>query len=290
MAEYKTLVEKWQAEKDKAKKEGKPFKKRKPYIGHYRSPATYSQYPGSLFNRLINPFLPYAIAGVVWYQGESNGNKDAKYYESTFKAMIQDWRKRFGQGDIPFYYVQLPNLGHKTTNPYLSDWGIIREAQRKTLELPNTGMAVTIDIGEDNNIHPHNKIEVGKRLARWALNKNYGQEKLVYSGPLYKSAKAENGKLIITFDEAGSGLMVGKKADMWAPVEKSDAELAQFFVAGKDEVFKPAKAKITGKDTVEVWAESIKEPVYIRFGTAKNPVGINLYNKEGLPASPFYNK
>ncbi len=290
MAKFESDLKEWEEGNKAAKAAGKKFNKRKPAKWRYAHPNFSSHYPSTLFNGMINPIIPYAIAGAIWYQGENNANNNAKYYEESFKSMITAWRKLWNQGDFPFYTVQLANFSKESVSENISNWAVVREAQRKSLELPNTGMAVIIDVGEAGDIHPRNKIAVGKRLAYWALNKNYGKKDLVYSGPLFKSAKAEGGKIVVTFDEVGGGLMVGKKADVWAPAEASDAEITQFFVAGKDGKFKPAKVKITGKDTLEVWSESVKEPADVRFAPENNPQGFNLYNKEGLPASPFYTR
>jgi len=228
--------------------------------------------PTGLFNAMVAPLIPYAIRGVIWYQGESNVAR-AYQYRKLFPALINSWRKAWGQGDFPFLFVQLANYLERRQEPTESAWAELREAQLLTLKtVPNTGMAVAIDIGEANDIHPRNKQDVGKRLALAALAIAYGQ-KIVYSGPIYRSMKIEGNKIRLFFDHVGSGL-----------VAKGD-KLVGFAIAGKDRKFVWANAKIEG-NTVVVWNEQVPEPVAVRYAWADNPE-CNLYNKEGLPASPF---
>jgi len=231
------------------------------------------QTPTVLFNGMINPVIPYTIRGVIWYQGESNVYR-AFQYRKLFPALISSWRKLWGQGDFPFLFVQLANFQPDKVAPQTKGmWAELREAQLLTFKtVPNTGMAVTIDIGNPNDIHPRNKRDVGKRLALAALAIAYGQ-KVVHSGPIYRSMRIEGDKIRLFFDHVGSGL-----------VAKGD-KLVGFTIAGADRKFVDAKAKIEG-DTVLVWSEEVSEPVAVRYGWADNP-NCNLYNKEGLPASPF---
>lgn len=226
--------------------------------------------PAVLFNAMIHPILNFAIRGVVWYQGESNCGR-AEQYQKLFPTLIQDWRKRWGLGDFPFYYVQLAPFRYRNADP--RNAAELREAQRLTLRLPNTGMVVTTDIGDVNDIHPTNKQEVGRRLALWALAKTYGKEGIVYSGPLYREAKVEGNKIRVFFDHVHSGLVV-----------KGD-ELTHFQIAGADGEFRPAKAVIDG-ETVVVWSEEVPQPVAVRFGWSDDAEP-NLFNGAGLPASPF---
>jgi len=228
--------------------------------------------PTSLYNGMIHPLTPYTIRGAIWYQGESNVGSEIEY-RTLFPTMIEGWRKAWGQGDFPFYYVQVAIYLPAVPDPVQEGWAGLREAQTMTLKTSNTGMAVTIDIGDAGNIHPSNKQDVGKRLALWALAKTYGQKKLVYSGPLYKSMKVKGNKIRIKFDHVGSGLIV-----------KGD-KLTGFAIAGADKKFVHAEAKIEG-DKVFVWSDKVEKPVAVRYGWANNP-SCNLYNKEGLPASPF---
>jgi sialate O-acetylesterase len=238
-------------------------------------PSTFFEYkPTGLFNGMISPIVNYTIKGVIWYQGEADAFR-AKEYEKLFPALIMDWRKKWSQGNWPFLYVQLANFTEVRKQPGESDWAELREAQLKTLAVPNTGMAVAIDIGEWNDIHPLNKEDVGKRLALAAEKFAYGDSKIVYSGPIYKSIKIEKNKIIITFSHIGSGLII-----------KNGDELKYFAVAGANKKFEWAKAIIKDNKVI-VWSDDIANPVAVRYAWADNPEGANLYNKEGLPASPF---
>ena len=230
--------------------------------------------PAGLFNAMISPLLNYRIKGIIWYQGESNADRPVEY-RTLFPALISDWRKEFKQGEIPFLFVQLPNFMEPKNQPSESSWAMMREAQMKALSLPATGMAVTIDIGEWNDVHPLDKKDVGMRLALAAQRVAYGDDRVVSSGPLYQSMKVRGRKVILTFTNIGSGL--------WA---KGGDKLRYFTVAGADMQFEWAKATIR-KEKVLVWSNKIDSPVAVRYGWADNPEGANLYNKEGLPASPF---
>lgn len=228
------------------------------------------QTPLALYNGMIAPLVPYAIRGALWYQGESNNGEGMLYHEKM-KALITGWRSIWHSPDMPFYYVQLAPYrygGDPTRLPGI--W----EAQLATLRVPHTGMAVTVDIGNVGDIHPRNKQDVGKRLALWALAKDYGRSDLVYSGPLYKSMKVEDGKIRLFFDHVDGGL-----------VSRDGKPLSHFTIAGEDKKFVPATAEIDG-DTVVVSSESVAHPVAVRFGWHQEAEP-NLSNKEGLPASPF---
>ena len=229
--------------------------------------------PIGLYNAMIAPLLNYKIKGAIWYQGESNAGRPGDYFD-LLSAMINDWRNKWKEGDFPFLFVQLPNFMEAKSEPTESDWALLREAQLKTLSLPNTGMAVTIDVGEWNDIHPVDKKDVGNRLALAAEKIAYGDD-VVYSGPIYKSMKVEGNKIVLSFTHIGSGLVV-----------KGGGDLKYFAIAGADKHFIWAKAKIKG-DKVVVWNDNIGDPVAVRYAWADNPEGANLYNKEGLPASPF---
>jgi sialate O-acetylesterase len=189
--------------------------------------------------------------------------------------MINDWREKWGEGNFPFLFVQLPNFMEAKSEPSESNWALLREAQLMTLSLPETGMAVTIDIGEWNDIHPVDKKDIGDRLALAAEKIAYGENNIVFSGPIYKSMKVKVNKIILTFDYVGSGLMA-----------KGGGSLKYFSIAGKDKKFIWAKAKIENNKVV-VWSDKVTNPVAVRYAWADNPDGANLYNKEGLPASPF---
>ena len=224
--------------------------------------------PTLLYNGMLSPVIGYGMRGVIWYQGESNAGR-AYQYRRLFPAMIANWRKDWGQGEFPFYYVQIApwNYGTEGICPDL------QEAQLMALRVPNTGMAVTADIGNADDIHPRNKQLVGKRLALWAMAKTYGRKDLVYSGPLYKSMNIEDSKIRLTFDHVGSGLM------------SLSGPLRLFTIAGEDQKFVPAKAVIDN-NTVVVWSDAVKKPVSVRYAWSNTAMG-NLYNLDMLPASPF---
>jgi sialate O-acetylesterase len=228
--------------------------------------------PTVLFNAMIHPLLPFAIQGAIWYQGEANAGR-AFQYQTLFPTMISDWRNQWQQGDFPFLFVQLANFMEQKNQPQDDDWAELREAQLKTLSLPNTGMAVAIDIGDALDIHPKNKQEVGRRLALNALKLVYEQD-IAHCGPIYKSKTIEGNKIRLTFDHAYDGLMT-----------TAGEELHGFAIAGTDSVFHWAQAEISG-DKVVVWNDDISNPQSVRYAWAANPV-CNLYNKAGLPASPF---
>lgn len=234
-----------------------------------------NSYPTLLFNAMLNPIIPYGIKGAIWYQGESNADR-AKQYQRVFPEMITDWRNHWAQGNFPFYFVSLANFYPATEQPGESNWAELREAQTKTLSLPNTGMAVTIDIGEADDIHPKNKQDVGLRLALNALKLTYNKD-FTHSGPMYKSVEFKDGKAYITFSETGSGMMV---KDRYGYVNG-------FSIAGSDKKFRWAKAEIIDNNRIVVYSDEIKNPVSVRYGWANNPGDVNLYNNEGLPANPF---
>ncbi len=237
--------------------------------------------PTMIYNKMIHPLLRFPVKGILWYQGESNADnlEDAKSYSNLFKTMINAYRAKLGLGDIPFIYVQLPNQGtqYGESSPQTWDaWPQIRQGQDKALKLANTGEAVTIDVG-DVDIHPTNKKPVGERAALVARKVAYGED-ILCNGPTYKShSKLSAGKVQITYDFVGTGL-TGKGTDT----------VKWFSIAGADGVLKPAKAKITGTNTVEVWHDGIASPEVIRYAWEYNPNGVNLYNSANLPAAPFY--
>lgn len=240
----------------------------------------------TLYNGMIHPLIPFGIRGVVWYQGEANGTEGDTYLQKM-QALIGSWRKLWGRGEFPFYYVQLANYLQPTTNPEGADgWSTCREAQRNALTIPNTGMAVAIDIGDAGNIHPKNKQDVGKRLALWALKNDYGMSDVVCSGPLYRGMDVQGSEVRISFDYVGSGLMVGLKQGLEPTQEVKGGTLKGFAIAGADKKWYWANARIEG-DQVVVASPDVPNPVAVRYAFRGNPEGCNLYNKEGLPASPF---
>ena len=235
--------------------------------------ATQNQ-PTALFNAMIAPLVNYTIKGFIWYQGESNTGR-AEEYAKLQPAQIADWRKQWQQGELPFLFVQLPGFMDVSYLPAESQWAAFRESQLKSLAVPNTAMAVAIDAGEWNDIHPDNKKIVGDRLALAAWKLAYNEKDLVASGPIYRSAIIENNKIILSFDHTGSGLI------------SIDGEpLNQFAIAGADKKFVWANAQIED-DKIVVWSDRVPAPLYVRYAWADNPDGASLYNKEGLPASPF---
>lgn len=242
-----------------------------------------------MYNAMIHPFTQMPIKGALWYQGESNGDEGATYHE-RMRALIGGWRKTWGQGDFPFYFVQLASYQAVSQDPAGGNgWAKLREAQTKSLTVPNTGMAVIIDtvpLAERDDIHPKNKYDVGMRLARWALGRDYGQKQLEVSGPLFKLLKIEAGKARLAFDHVGTGLMVGKKESRNPAVEAPGEKLKQFAIAGADRKWFWADAVIVS-NTVTVSSPEVEHPVAVRYAFQMNPDGANLYNREGLPASPF---
>lgn len=237
-------------------------------------PGTTLHYlPSSLFNAKLAPALPLKIKGVIWYQGESNVAK-ADEYQQLFSDLIVDWRAQFKQGDFPFIFAQLANFSPAQAQPSESGWAQLREAQRKTLAVKNTAMAVAIDVGEWNDIHPLNKQAVGERLALGAMRLAYGKKSLLASGPNLKKVSVKGNKLVLSFTDVGKGL------------QAMGGDLQQIALAGADKKFVWAKAEVK-KDKVIVWADGIAKPKYVRYAWADNPAGANLYNSAGLPASPF---
>ncbi len=233
-----------------------------------------NQYPALLFNGMINPIIPFAIQGAIWYQGESNAQR-AYQYQKAFPLMIQDWRTRWQQGDFPFYFVQLASFDANGGNSRKgSTWAELREAQTATLVLNNTGMAVTIDIGDSKDIHPANKKDVGLRLAAIALHQRY-EKNTEYSGPVYRAMTVEENKAIVSFTH-DEGLWVNDKYGY----------LKGFEVAGADQRFYYARANVVG-NRVEVYSDSVAAPVAVRYAWADDIPEANLYNKAGFPAGPF---
>jgi len=270
-AEYDEAIKKWRAEADKATAAGarpSPSPAVPDALREYRIAA-------SIYDGMIAPLMPFYIRGALWYQGESNEAR-AQQYEILLPTMIKAWRERWAEGDFPFGIVQLPNYRDPKPDPADEPWSHIREAQRRTVvSTPNTGLIVTIDIGEAHDIHPKNKLDVGKRMARWALADVYGQ-KITKSGPMFREARPAHSKVVIKFDAVGTGLRV-----------RNASELSEFAIAGEDRKWYWANAKITGKDTIEVWSEYVKQPIAVRYAFNNNPRNPNLTNDTGLPAAPF---
>lgn len=269
-AKYIVDIKAW---KDNAQKVSKP---RSPRLKKHPLQAPY--YSSSLYNGMTNPLAPYTIKGGIWYQGETNA-KRANEYEKQLKTMIKSWRTKWRQGDFPFYFVQLPGFQEPTPLPVQENasWAIMREAFAEVAKnTPNTGMAITIDIGEAKDVHPQQKAKVGERLARLALNKDYAKKDIVWTGPIMKSCKFENDKAVITFETGGSPLTT-----------KNGGKIKRFALCNKDGRFINANAEIINADTVEVSSPEVAKPTIVYYAWAQNPEDVNLMNKAGLPASPF---
>jgi sialate O-acetylesterase len=235
----------------------------------------------------IEPLLGHAMRGALWYQGESN-EKDGKAYLPKLKRLIEGWRGAWKQGDFPFYIVQLSTIGESSTDKPQGGDGraAIRAAQIEALTtIPNTGIAVTVAIGEKKE-HPKNKYDVGLRLAAWALNKAYGKKDVVPCGPLYKSHGVEGGKIRVKFEHAQHGLMLAKKEGYEPPVPTPDAPMPWLSIQAKDGTWHWADGKIDGADLI-VSSKEVTDPIAVRYAYTQHPAGCNLYNKDGLPASPF---
>jgi sialate O-acetylesterase len=270
-AQYQKQYAAWKTNSAKRVAEGKPAG----YAPQKPVPAREDKnYPANLFNGMIAPIIPYAIRGVIWYQGENSGRAGfAQLYEFQLPLLIADWRARWGQGDFPFAWVQLANYRQVTNSPSpVSHWARVREGMLKSLAVTNTGMAVAIDIGMADNIHPINKQEVGRRLALWARANVYG-EKIPFSGPLPAGHKISGGEVILSFKHTDGGLVA------------KDGDLQGFVIAGADKKWHWANARIAG-ETVVVSSPEVKSPVAVRYAWADNPK-CNLYNGASLPASPF---
>ncbi|MDA9961440.1 hypothetical protein N9D63_01025 [Opitutales bacterium] len=238
---------------------------------------------GAIYNGRIAPVAPYGICGAIWYQAESNCGRgeDPRDYRHKQRALVQGWRKAWNNENLPFFYVQLPQWRSYA-------WTYAREEQLQAMAVDGTGMAVTIDLDNANDIHPPNKIDVGERLARWPLAKIHGK-KLPFSGPLFRDAKMRDAEVVVRFDYAKDGLMVGHLEGVGKIIEAKDGALNGFELVGEDGVWHPAKAKVV-EQTVLVKSLSVKQPVAVRYAChpeASMEHPWNLYNKAGLPASPF---
>jgi sialate O-acetylesterase len=270
LAQHRVDAEVYRLAVEKAKEEGSgPPAKPRPAPRPPANPNDNPHGPANLYHGMIHPLLPFAIKGAIWYQGESNAGR-AYQYRTLFPAMIQSWRAAWNQGDFPFLFVQLAPYD-RGVSPGV--WPELREAQLLTTKkLPHTAMAVITDVGDRDDIHPRQKEPVGARLALLARKHVYGED-VVASGPTFDSVKFENGKAVVKFANLGGGLVA------------KGGPLTGFTVCGPDKQFHKAQAEIQ-HDTVVVWSDEVKEPVAVRFGWENFPV-VNLWNKEGLPASPF---
>jgi sialate O-acetylesterase len=275
-AKWKADAAAWRKKAEKARAAAKPAPPNRPLA---IPPAFGNHRPANLYHGRVEPVMPYAIRGVIWYQGEANAER-AYQYREMFPLMIQSWREDWKEGDFPFYWVQLADYLPEQPAPLDSAWAELREAQTMTQDrLPKTGQAVIIDVGEASDIHPHNKLEVGRRLARWALARDYGKS-FPYQSPRYDSMEKHGKKILVKFKNVGGGIRTLDAKDVKG-----------FAIAGADRKFVWADAKILepkvgAKDTVEVSSQEVDEPVAVRYAWADNPV-CNLYNVTLLPVTPF---
>jgi len=272
------LMERWQGMEDRfAALEEKAdslseaeAKEKQGMLGQMRGNAR----PGNIFHGVLKSHLGYGIQGAIWYQGESNAGR-AYQYRDLFPLMISHWRSLWGEGDFPFYWVQLADFKQEVKEPGESDWAELREAQTMTMDrLPNTGEAVIIDIGEGRDIHPRNKVDVGRRLARWALAQDYGVN-IAHQSPRYVSMEKQEGKIVLSFAHVVGG---------WRPFDVPQP--LGFTIAGEDKKFVAAEAKILDDGRIEVWSAAVNDPVAVRYAWADNPV-CNMFTNNDLPLTPF---
>lgn len=250
-------------------------------------PRNNKSVPGTLYNGMVHPLATYAIRGFIWYQGESNTGHFPEAYGNRMVALIDGWRAAWGQEKLFFFWCQLASYRAANDQPVGDEdhHALVKDGQRYALKTPDTGMAVLLDVGDATDVHPKNKIDAGNRLALWALHQAYGRD-IVFSGPLYQSSRLEGGKVVITFDHAGGGLMAGHK-HLMEPAVEVDEPLRRFQVCGRDGEWVWANAEVSGGDTVTVWHPDVRRPAEVRYAWSSNPQGANLYNQEGLPASTF---
>lgn len=275
--QYAPLLERWQkteASFAELSKKSDLSEAEKNQLNGLRGQINGNHRPGNIYNGVLKSHLGYGIRGAIWYQGESNASR-AYQYRELFPLMIKSWREEWQQGDFPFYWVQLADFKAEKPNPDASDWAELREAQTMTMsKLPNTGQAVIIDIGEGKDIHPKNKVDVGRRLARWALAKDYGIN-IAYRSPEFKSAEKNGSKMVLSFDFVNGG---------WRPFDVN--EPIGFAIAGADQKFVWAKAKMLPDGRIEVWSDDVADPAAVRYAWADNPV-CNLFDQANLPLTPF---
>ncbi|MEI6366688.1 MAG: sialate O-acetylesterase [Planctomycetota bacterium] len=271
-ADFEAKMVQWKAASEKAKADGKPSPAQP---GNPDGQMKGNSRPGNIHSGVLTPSIGYGIRGAIWYQGESNAER-AYQYRELFPLMIKSWREEWGLGDFPFYWVQLADYKGEKTEPSESNWAELREAQTMTLKsLPNTGEAVIIDIGEGKDIHPKNKQDVAKRLARWALAETYKVPGIACKSPLYKSMEKKGAKIVLAFDNITGG---------WRPFDVNEPR--GFTIAGADKKFVVAKATLLPDGRIEVESDAVSDPVAVRYAWADNPV-CNMYSGVGLPMTPF---
>lgn len=269
-ADYPAAIAQWNADAEKSRQEKRPLPAQ-PY--EPKRWLTGNSRPGNIFNGMVHPLAGFALRGVIWYQGESNARR-ADEYRDLFRLLIQEWRREWDQGDFSFYWVQLPDHRWERPTAEESDWAELREAQTMALKLPNTGQAVTIDLGEGNDIHPRGKHEVAARLARWALARDY-HVSVAFRSPEFVRFTIQSRKAFVTIDCFGSSLRT-----------MDTDEVRGFFICGSDRIWHPAKAEITGNEEVKVWSENVATPLAVRYAWTDNPI-CNLIADSGLPVTPF---
>jgi sialate O-acetylesterase len=282
-AVYQTELKEWQEKTKSATPEEKKASKRPtPPYG-----PTDPNHPCGLFYGSVSPYAPLAIKGVIWYQGESNACSPmdkAVNYHSLFTGLIKSWRKEWGQENLPFLFVELAPFRLMSPTPEDSVWSRVRDAQFKALSLPNTGMAVILDAGNESDIHPKDKKPVGERLAQWAKAKVYGMD-VVPSGPLYEKMEVKGNKIVITFNNAGKGLEA-RDLTLIGNHQLSKDKLQGFAICGDDKKFVWAEAAITAPNQVTLSSSEVKAPVAARYAWSSFPL-CNLFNKDGFPAAAF---
>ena len=269
---YEQELANWKTKAEQATTEGKaPPPEPKPPV----SPTREAWYPACRYNAMIAPVAPYALRGGLWYQGYSSRFR-AEAYKTLFPLLIRSWRERWGQGDFPFYFVQHANFATRDKDADRHLLAAIREAQTEGLKEPNTGMVVTIDVGDSRYLHYSDKRPVARRLSDMALARTYGREDIVCQSPMFREANADGGRILVGFDHAAAGLKT-----------RDGKPIGSFQIAGQDGQFVPAQAKLVAADTVAVWSERVSAPVSVRYAWADDPVDANLCNSAGLPAAPF---
>jgi sialate O-acetylesterase len=285
---YKPMMDRWAQSEERfaqlsAKKDGELSEDEKKDLNGLRNQMAGNARPANIYNGVLKSHLGYGIRGAIWYQGESNAGR-AYQYRDLFPLMINSWRDEWKQGDFPFYWVQLADFMGEKPQPDESAWAELREAQTMTMSrLPKTGEAVIIDIGEGKDIHPKNKVDVGRRLARWALANEYAV-KVPFHSPQYKSMAKDGNKIILTFDFLDGGVDRGPNFRGWRPFDVNEPR--GFSIAGADSKFVWAKAKILPDNTIEVSSDEVPAPAAVRYGWADNPI-VNMFSKDGLPLTPF---
>lgn len=275
--QFKPLLERWQANEERfanLEQKAERTEEENKQLGGLRNQMRGNSRPSNIYNGVLKSHLGYGIQGAIWYQGESNAGR-AYQYRELFPLMISSWREEWGEGDFPFYWVQLADFMAENNEPMDSAWAELREAQTMTMaKLPNTGQAVIIDIGEGKDIHPRNKVDVGMRLARWALANEYGLQ-IPFRSPEYQSMETSGNQIILSFANVNGG---------WRPFDTN--ELKGFTIAGEDQKFVNATATLMKDGRIAVSAETISDPKSVRYGWANNPK-VNLYDRSDLPLTPF---